>query len=322
MSNCEEQKMLVARKLLHSSLESAAIDLPKGGQRKYRRLLVSANNMRANELSVNEAFAVAPVLVVPGTSVSFQMVEDSLIWFLCHGYPVAFIENPVGGFFDMGIDPKLERPIVLSHFLDYLQRFVPNKIEKVIGLFQSYAAFDVIRLISKDLRRYRSFIPLFFFDNPAGFNGPVSVFAHIWRWQFAHIIGGLAKYALSEFWDDAYPVPRKNPEREEYKRREKQDLWVWWKNTLKNPVRGAIRELLDLCRFRAEKDMKKILEAGYSVGMFKHSGDRILPINKTMKYSKDLFKDKFWILDGGHNDLFVQQRNRQQIVDIINACEQ
>jgi len=254
---------------------------------------------------------------VPGTSISFAETEDYLAWLLGQGYPVASIENPIGGPFDIGINPKSERPLVLDHFLDYLQDQGPEKVKKVIGLFQSYAAFDVIRLIARKNQKFKNFMPVFYLDNPAGFNGSISLIANALRWQFMHVGIGLVKQVLNKFWDGAYPIPRGDAARDDYKRREFHDLWVWWKNTLKNPVRGVIRELLDICRYRAEEDIQKILEAGYEVGMFKHAGDQLLPIQQTLKYAQNLFADKLFILDGGHNDLFVQKKNRKQIADTI-----
>ncbi|MDA3898645.1 MAG: hypothetical protein PF482_21100 [Desulfobacteraceae bacterium] len=278
---------------------------------------MTADDMRASGLKVNDAYVAVPTLVVPGTSISFAEIEEYLEWLLDHGYPVVSIENPIGGPLDTGINPKLERPLVLEHFLDYLQNQSPEKVKKVIGLFQSYAAFDVIRLISKNPPKFKNFMPVFFLDNPVGFNGAISIVAHVLRWQFMHVGIGLVKQVLNRFWGGAFPLPRGDAARDDYRRRELHDLWVWWKNTLKNPVRGGIRELLDICRYRAEEDMQKILKAGYEVGMFKHAGDQLLPIQQTLKYAQNLFTDKLVILDGGHNDLFIQPKNRKQIADTM-----
>jgi hypothetical protein len=306
-----------ALRLLKSKFHCAAIQSPKGRMVRYKRLLVTADDMRAFGLAVNDSYSCVPTLVVPGTSIPFEETQEYLAWLIDQGYPVAYIEHPIGGLLDTAIHPKLERPLVLEHFLDCLRDQGPEKIKKVTGLFQSYAAFDVIRLIAKDPQKYKNIMPVFFLDNPAGFNGDINILVHIFRWQFMHLGSGLIKQVFSKFWGGAYPIPRGDAARGDYRKRELHDLWAWWKNTLKNPVRGGIRELWDICHYRAEEDMQKIQKAGYEVSVFKHSGDRILPLLETLKYAQKIFAQRLFILDGGHNDLFVQVKNRKAISEAM-----
>lgn len=303
--------------LLESRLHNASFQIEKGRRVRYRRLLAAADDLKACGLAVNEKYSLIPTLVVPGTSIPFEETREFLTWLMARGYPVAFIENPIGGLFDTRINPKLERPLVLEHFLDWIQDQGPEKVSRVIGIFHSYAAFDVIRLIAKKPLKYNRLMPVFFLNNPAGFNGEINIITHILRWQFMHLGGGVIKQALSRFWSGAYPIPIGDVERGDYRKRELRGLWAWWKDTLKNPIRGGFRELLDICQYRAENDMQTIKEAGYEVGMFKHNGDRILPISGTLKYAQNLFSDKLVILDGGHCDLFLQIKNREAIAQAM-----
>jgi hypothetical protein len=299
--------------LLESRLHDVSFRIKKKKRVRYRRLLIAADDLISCGLSVNEKYRLIPTLVVPGTSIPFEEAKEYLAWLIVRGYPVAFLENPIGGLLDIRINPKLERPLVLEHFLDWIQSHGTEKAIKLIGIFQSYAAFDVIRLFAKNPQKYKDLMPVFFLDNPAGFNGEINMFVHILRWQFMHLGGGVLKQVLSPFWSGAYPVQIGDSERKDYRKRELHGLWAWWKDTLKNPVRGGVREVFDICHYRAENDMQTIKEAGYEVGMFKHAGDRILPISGTLKHAKYLFPDKLVILDGGHCDLFLQIKNREKI---------
>jgi hypothetical protein len=73
-------------------------------------------------IKVLECNAKRPILLLGGTGIPIDDRREFITFLLKSGYEVASIENPIGGPFDIGRNPKKELPESLRDFIEYLIR--------------------------------------------------------------------------------------------------------------------------------------------------------------------------------------------------------
>ncbi|MFX0202998.1 MAG: hypothetical protein ACFFCW_43395, partial [Candidatus Hodarchaeota archaeon] len=294
--------------------------------RKYRRIFVPSAMLEKIGIKAEEYDPKTSLLVVAGTGISFGETQEFMKFLLDSGYGVSSIENPIGGLFDIGINPKAERAIALMHLLEFLRDLKYNgepSVEGVDMLIQSYATYDVVRLLSSNPHKYKGFIKSITFINPAGLNGKLRFFFHCVRFLYHHMLKGYCRQISNLFGGNPYPFVIDDPNRKDYIRRELRALNSWLFNTCKNPVK-TLREVDDLVTFRIEWLLERLSkEYGFDIYIFKQTDDAVLPAELTLNNAEKILSASHIIkAPGQHNDIFSQTWQRPNLIEHIKNVRQ
>ena len=256
------------------------------------------------------------LLLIAGTSLDFSDSLELMIFLLESGYALAAIENRIGGPFHVGIHPKKERPETLKCFLNYLQR--QNELSGVDIIAHSYAAFEVVRLLSVHPLKYYDFVKTITFINPAGFNKEIRLWTHCCRFISGHLLNACIRRLQLFLGVRGFASKKIDSAGERYLYRDFHGANRWALKSIKNPVR-SIKELVDIVTYELVAPLKMLQEKyGYNFNLFLQSDDELLPIEYTLKQAQRIIpENKIKIVPGRHNDIFFQQDQRESFLEFI-----
>ncbi|HLA05484.1 MAG TPA: hypothetical protein VJZ16_05840, partial [Syntrophales bacterium] len=276
----------------------------------YRGFYIPSSLLISRGIPVPEENARRPILLLGGTSIPISDRREFIGFLLDEGYEVASIENPIGGPLDVEINPAVERPLSLRHFVEHLKR--NEQVEGIDIVAQSYSAFEVIRVL-KDNLSYRSFVKSITFINPPGLNENTGFFKHIFRFLLLHLFKGYVK-AAGAMLERNQPLNSGYKKGREYAKREFRGIGTWTLRSIRNMVR-TLREVHDIVTFRIEEPLRMLKEE-YEINVFLQSEDQVIPAHISKEQLKDILPDHHVrLVPGGHNDLFFQEWQRSAFLD-------
>lgn len=306
---------LINSALYEKKLPSSTSSYPK----KYKAFYVNHEEMDRYGVSVPEAGRGRPVLLLGGTSISLSDRKDFLGHLLRSGFEVAGIENPIGGLFDVRINPVQERPEALYDFLVALK--AKGNVQGVDIVAQSYSSFEVARIMSAD-PQWASFVRSVLLVNPPGLDPHNNVLRHCARFLFGHVLGGYAT-GLAKMVRLRLSAPDlKFREGKEFSRREVRGISFWTAQTFANPMR-TLRELRDITSFRLKKTLRTVIEQGVPLYLFLQAEDQLVPAHVSQAEVRDLIPEQcVTVVPGGHNDLFFQPWQRDNFCHLMHKIRQ
>lgn len=310
-TNIEEGCSKRAEMLIEQTIQDFSMPLmPRTKNSPYRGFYIPSSLLISQGIQVYEENARRPILLLGGTSIPISDRKEFIGFLLDEGYEVASIENPIGGPLDVGINPAVERPISLCHFIEHLKR--NEQVEGIDIVAQSYSAFEVIRVL-KDNPSYRPFVKSITFINPPGLNENTGFFKHIFRFLLLHLFKGYIK-AAGIMLKRKQPLNSNYKKRREYAKREFRGIGTWTLRSIRNMVR-TLKEVHDIVTFRIKEPLR-IMKYEYEINVFLQSEDQVVPAHISKKQLKDILSDHHVrLVPGGHNDLFFQEWQRSAFLD-------
>lgn len=309
--NREEGRSKRAEMLIEQTIRD--FSLPHAADKKnsaYRGFYIPSSLLISQGIQVSEENTGRPILLLGGTSIPISDRKEFIGFLLDEGYEVASIENPIGGPLDVEINPAVERPISLRHFVEHLKW--NEQVEGIDIVAQSYSAFEVIRVL-KDSLSYRSFVKSITFINPPGLNENTGFFKHIFRFLLLHLFKGYIK-AAGTMLERNQSLNGGDKKGREYAKREFHGIGTWTLRSIRNMVR-TLREVHDIVTFRIEEPLR-ILKEEYEINVFLQSDDQVVPALISKKQLKNILSDHHVrLVPGGHNDLFFQEWQRSAFLD-------
>ncbi len=284
--------------------------------RKYRACYIPSSRLTERGITVLEGNAKRPILLLGGTSIPLSDRREFVEFLLKAGYEVATIENPIGGLFDVGINPVKERPESLRDFIEYMRG--AEGLDGIDIVAQSYSAFEVIRVLIGDPGGYRSFVKSITLINPPGLNDNTGFLKHCFRFLWHHVLRGYTKALRTWFGLHSYPFEGSYPKEKEFIKREIHGISSWSIKTFRNLVR-TLRETRDIVTFKIKGPLQVLQnEYGYDINIFLQTEDQVVPAHITREQIKDVLPDSnVKLVSGGHNDLFFQQWQREAFLNFI-----
>jgi radical SAM superfamily enzyme YgiQ (UPF0313 family) len=289
--------------------------------RHYKAFHISSAILAEQGIKVSECDAKRPIVLLGGTSIPISDRREFITFLLEAGYEVATIENPIGGPFDIGINPKRERPESLRDFMEYLRG--SEHVEGIDIVAQSYSAFEVIRVLWENPVKYRHFVRSIILINPPGLNNNTGFLKHSFRFLWLHVLKGYARAIRALFGLGDYPFSKGDPREKEFIKREVYGISSWSFKTFRNLVR-TLKETYDIVTFRIKSPLRALQnEYGYDINMFLQTEDQLLPVRNTLEQIRDLLPDRnVKLVPGGHNDLFFQQWQREAFLHFIKEIRE
>jgi hypothetical protein len=251
-------------------------------------------------------------LLLGGSSLPLSALKDFISFLLSKGVEVASIENPIGGPLDIHIDPVQERLETLREYLDYLQ--TSEQVQAVDVVAQSYAAFEVVRLLTAE-PSYANLIRSIILVNPPGFDSRNNIFKHSFRFLFGHLLKGYF-LNLTRMWRTKFSSSG-DDDRKQFMLGEVDGNTLWARKTFRNMAR-TLRELIDITSYRIKEPVRALQQQGILVHLFLQEDDQVVPVALTMKEVKGVIPEQqVKVVPGGHNDLFFQQWQRESFFDFF-----
>ena len=281
--------------------------------RPYESCYFTSIMLAGHGIETAEADTCRPLLLLAGTSIPIDDRLDLIRHFLNAGYEVASIGTAIGGLFDVALNPRKDRPDSLKHYLKYLIEEV--KVNGIDILAQSYSAFEVLRVLLENPSGYRRQIKSITFINPPGLNENIGLLKHSFRFIWHHVARGYLKAyrVLSKRTGSSYDA-----QQVEFLAREMRGIKTWTARTFTNPVRMT-REVLDIIAYRIGEPLAVLQNNyGYDINIFLQSDDQLLPVEISLARIRGLIPDRnIRVVPGGHNDLFIQEWQRNALLDFI-----
>ena len=291
--------------------------LERDGQlRSYKAFYISSDILAGQGIKVLDGNSRRPILLLGGTSIPISDRKEFISFILKSGYEMATIENPIGGPFDIKINPKIERPDSLRDFLEFL--IESGAVDSIDIAAQSYSAFEVIRVLLEDQVRYQGFVKSIILINPPGLNENTGFFRHSFRFFWHHMLKGYIKIIKAKSGSGYPPFEKGDPQEKEFVKKEAQGIKTWFLKTFRNVVR-TLREIDDIVTFRIKEPLMILQsEYNYDINIFLSTEDQILPVEISLKQIKDLIPSrKIKLVPGGHNDLFFQHWQRGAFLEFV-----
>ncbi|RJQ75432.1 MAG: hypothetical protein C4519_15775 [Desulfobacteraceae bacterium] len=259
-----------------------------------------------------------PVLLLGGTSISIEDQKELLLYLQEAGLDVASIETPMGGLFDIGINPMKLRPLCMCDFIERLK--TANRIQGLDIIAHSYAAFEVVRTLSDAPLTYRHLVRSILLINPPGFKERTGFAAHASQTIGGHIVRGLMEMVWRRFtWGrgtggDARPGTRSFAEREIH------GIVAMSAKGMKNPVR-TIREIKDIVTYKLARPIQTLCSRyGYDFNLFLNADDRMVPVAETLRVVRHILPPQnIKVVAGGHNDILFQQWQRAEFLSFLES---
>lgn len=272
---------------------------------RYQALVVKSNDDFRNKDCI---------VFLSGTSTQLVDVEFFMGHLLERNHCVASIERFIGGPFDMGIKPDIERKEALKHFIRQLK--VNHQIEQFDIIAHSYASFEVVRLLADNPESYREYLRNIIFINPAGFNDHIRFIPHCLRFTFIFILKEYLR-VLGYFLKKSR---EKNAgDRDFYARKLRATNSLFLK-TIQNPVK-TFKEVADIASFKLKPIVKELIEKyGYTFYFVLNTEDELVAVSQTLKFARHLLPENRIIsFPGNHMDLLV---NKGQIINFLNILDE
>jgi hypothetical protein len=253
-------------------------------------------------------------LLLGGTSFPLSARKELIAFLLEKGFEVASIENPLGGPFDVRIDPVRERPESLREFLDHLKR--QEKVEGIDIVAQSYSAFEVIRVLAAD-PTFHPLIKSILFINPPGFDPRNNLVRHSLRFLWGHLLKGYLVNFSRLLGASLTPISGDPRKKKQFIQREIRGINFLALETSRNIVR-TLRELKDIVTFRAKESLRTLQEHGLPIYFFLQTEDQMIRARITREEVRDLVPERnVKMVPGGHVDLFIQEWQREALFDFL-----
>ncbi len=290
-----------------------AFTLPQS-RSSFRFSYVSEQQLSQRGIKVEDEDKERPILVLGGTSIPISDRLEFIEFLMESGYEVATIENPIGGPWDIFINPARERPASLKETLNYMKDSLQLKQVDIVA--QSYSTFEVIRTLLKD-KTYNGFVKNIIFINPPGFNENITFVGHCLGFIKDHLAKGYLKSMGAYFGFRTLPMRSSTKKEREYAKREIKGISQWGFKTTQNLVR-TFREVIDIVSFKIKEPLIELREDGYNINFFLQSEDQVVPIQPSVKTANQIFsKSCVKVVPGGHNDLFFQKWQRHAFLNFL-----
>ncbi len=285
--------------LLTSSLKDYRS--PSGGE--FRGCYIDHAALAREGVTVSAPNRRWPILVLSGTSLPVSCSQGLLAYILRSGFEVATIENPIGGPFDIRINPKRERPAALRAFLGYLKS---QGVSRITAVAQSYSSFELIRTLLLNPGGYRPLIPQIVFINAPGLDPHIGYIRHVMRFLWGHTIRGYAANAGFKARDQNYS-----------QQKELSGICVWAGKTLQNTCR-SLREVKDIVTYKTKEPIRHLARCGFDVNYFLQANDQLVPAGISLRELDGLLPEShIKYVPGGHNDLYFQDWQRPTFVGFL-----
>jgi pimeloyl-ACP methyl ester carboxylesterase len=302
------------RSITDGSISTFSFGGPDGsGVRKCKVAHIGASRIMNRRIDLEGSRI---LLLLAGTSLTFSDTMELIIFLTDAGYGLAAIENRTGGLFSLGINPKIERLEVLQSYIEYLQK--QHGVKGIDIIAHSYAAFEVVRLLSSHPVKYNDFVKSVIFVNPAGFNRKNRIWTHCSRFIFGHVLNAYIRRLQLLLGIRGFGFKKSDPAGKQYIYRDFHGANRWTLISIKNPAR-SIKELVDIVTFDLVVPLKMLQDKyNYNFNLFLQSDDELLPIKFTLKQAQRIIPDnKIKIVPGRHNDIFFQQDQRGNLLEFI-----
>lgn len=257
-----------------------------------------------------------PVLLLGGTSIAIEDQKELLIYLGKTGLDVASLESPMGGLFDIGINPKSLRLSSLCSFIERLNRV--KRIRALDIVAHSYAAYEVVRLLTDAPSTYRPIVRSVLLINPPGFRERIGLASHFLRTIWGHFVCGFVEMNWHRIrWRGGAAVESR-PGTRTFARREIHGIYTMSAKSVKNPVR-TIREARDIVSYRIDRPMRALcMRYGYDFNLFLNADDRIVPAAVTLRAAKHFLPPgNIRVVPGGHNDILFQEWQRAEFLSFL-----
>lgn len=269
---------------------------------EYRGLFVEPGGARSDRC----------ILVLSGTSIQLEDLEFFINHLVDKGHPVASIERNIGGLVDLKTESQRDRKLALRHFVHYLTG--TGGISRIDVIAQSYAAFEVVRLLVEDPESYKAHISGVVLVNPAGFDEHIRYLPHCLRFLFIHVLSAYAsalKGLLLRGRLGSGPTPDF--------RRKLRAVHSFFIKTIRNPIR-TFKEISDIVSFDIIPYMKLLIDKyGYSFYFVLSCNDNLVSARDTLGWSRRLVPDEnITVFPGNHLDPFIDGR---QVEYLMNSME-
>jgi len=258
-----------------------------------------------------------PVLLLGGTSITLSDQKELIAELLRSGLAVAAMQTPMGGRLAAGVAPRRMRPLCLADFLARLQK--DACIQAVDVVAHSYAAFEVLRILTRAPRVYRRLIRSILLINPPGFEACFGFPTHCRRVVGGHILCGYVEMLLLRWGWRRWALESVAGPRCAFASREMRGITAMTARGLKNVLRTH-REMRDIVSFKIERMLGRLRsEHGYAFYLFLNAGDRIVAVRETLRRAAALLpKEHIRLVPGGHNDLLFQQWQRPVFLKFLH----
>lgn len=294
----------------------AAMPQLSGKATEYRGMYIGCQRLASEGVRVGDGNARRPLLMLGGTSISIEDQKELIVFLLDAGLEVAAIQTPLGGPLDVGIHPMTVRPHSLKDFIGRLKE--SERVEGVDIVAHSYAAFEVVRLLTGAPQAYRQLVKSVLLINPPGFERHTGFISHCFRVIWWHIIGGYANCWCCRFGLKRYPYDQTGSGDDDFLEREIAGINAMTFKALKNPAR-SFREILDIVTFRLIRPIHLLRTLhGFEFYFFLNAGDRMVPVRNTLKGIAGIIPARnIRVVSGGHNDLLFQKWQRPALLEFI-----
>lgn len=279
--------------------------------RKFEAFYLASSILASCGINVPSENVSRPILLLAGTSIPFSDQTEFVVELLNSEFEVASIANQIGGLFDAGLNPKKDRVDALRYYLEFLTKSAHVTCVDIIA--QSYSAFEVTRLLLENPVKYRSIVNSVTFLNPPGFNENTGVIGHCSRFVWHHVLKGYSSATKML-------ISGRGEKEKDYAKREVRGISTWGYKSVKNPVR-TMKEVLDIVSYKIKPHLASLQnDYRYDINIFLQSDDQILPVEITLRQIRGVVPDNcIKVVPGGHNDMFFQSWQRQELIDFIKG---
>jgi pimeloyl-ACP methyl ester carboxylesterase len=257
-----------------------------------------------------ESEATACVLLLSGTSTQVDDLRYFTGFLTEQGLSVAVLERFIGGPLDVGFDPVKERRTALRHALEYLDQV--RGMQRVLVLAHSYAAIEVVRVLSEAPQRYAGLISDVVLVNPAGFAPQRRFVRHCLRFLF---LAMLKEYLLVTA---RLAASTPDGETRGFLQRKRAGTATLFLKTVANPMR-TFKEVADVVSCDIKPSLVKLIrEYGYRIHAFVNTDDNLVSPHRSLRELTPLLPaGSLRSCPGHHMDYFFDRSQMRHLTDFL-----
>lgn len=284
----------------------------------YKAMYINSRHLTLEGVAVRYNNSRRPLLMLGGTSISLEDQKELIVYLLKAGLEVAAVQTPMGGPLDFDFHPVAMRQLSLEDFVGRLKN--DESVKGIDIIAHSYAAYEVVRILTASPPAYRQTVKSVLLINPPGFQHRTGFFPHCLGSLWYHVIGGYVRCWQCRIGLKRCLYDASGASGADFIDREIAGINSMTFKALNNPVR-TIQEIRDIVSFRLLRPIYLLQTLyGYDFNFFLNTGDRIVPVSTTLKSIAGVIPARnIKVVPGGHNDLLFQKWQRPALLSFIEA---